>query len=62
MRGTFRVSDRSTGETVADVRIDEKDDGAYVFVRWFGKGEWVEDPEAFGLLLGELGSVDRLSE
>lgn len=60
MKGTFRVLDRGTDKVIADVRIDERDGGAYVFVRWFGEGEWVEDPEAFGLLLGDMGRVERV--
>lgn len=62
METTYKVTDRGNGSTVALVKVEhrESDDGTYVFVRWGGEGEWVEDFDAYGLLLGEHGSVSRL--
>lgn len=60
MEGTYRVTDRGTGDVLANVRIEMRDGGAYVFVQWFGDGEWVEDVEGLGLLLGEMGEVEKV--
>lgn len=62
MEGTYRITDRLDKSVVALVKVEYRpeDDGTYVFVKWGGEGEWEEDPEAFGLLLGEHGSVEEL--
>lgn len=60
MEGEYRVIDRGNGKVLANVRIDMRDGGAYVFVQWFGEGEWEEDIEGLGLLLGDLGVVERV--
>ena len=62
LEGEFKVTQRGSGSTVALVKVEYRpaDDGTYVFVKWGGKGEWEEDPEALGLLLGEHGAVERL--
>lgn len=60
MEGMYRVTDRGNGKTLANVKVEYRDNGAYVSVQWFGKGEWEEDPEAFGLLLGEFGEVSKV--
>jgi hypothetical protein len=59
MKGTYRVKDRGNGKVLAMVRLPG--DGT-VLVQWFGKGEWEKDDEGLGLLLGDFGSVDKVSE
>jgi hypothetical protein len=62
LEGEFKITDRGNGDTVALVKVEYRaaDDGTYVFVKWGGTGEWEEDPDALGFLLGEHGSVERL--
>lgn len=62
LEGEYKVTDRGDGSTVANVKVEYRpeDDGTYIYVKWAGKGEWEEDPDALGLLLGDHGSVARL--
>jgi len=63
VEGTYKIVDRGDGSVVAHVKVEYRpeDEGTYVFVKWGGVGEWEEDPDAFGLLLGEHGSVEEVS-
>lgn len=56
--GVYRIRERGTDNTVADVKLVDEDGGLYVYVRWGGVGDWEEDTEAYGLLLGDLGAVE----
>lgn len=56
----FRVRERGTDNTIANVKKVTKDGGLYVYVQWFGSGDWEEDIDGLGLLLGDVGAVERL--
>ena len=59
LNGTWRVRERGTSDTIAHVRIP---DGGLAQWRPLGRGEWVENREALGLLLGDAGAVERLPD
>lgn len=52
----YRIEDFESGDTLAVLRI-ELGDEPRVMVQWAGEGEWEEDDEALGLMLGEHGRV-----
>lgn len=58
MEKHYRISNND--KTLALLKIEVDDKYAKVFVKWFGKGEWEEDIDAVGLLVGEHGIVEAL--
>lgn len=59
--GIWRVTDRITKKTLANVRLEYSADGLRVYLQELGEGEWVENFDAFGLLLGDEGSVKQIA-
>lgn len=62
MTGTWRVRERGGTVTLAHVKVEERDGGLYVYWRPAGAGDWEENFDAYGLLLGDAGAVERLPD
>jgi hypothetical protein len=58
----FRVRERGTDSTIANVKKVVTDDNVIFYVQWFGEGDWEEDDEGLGLLLGDVGAVERVGK
>lgn len=58
---TYRVREPGTDTVNAFVRTEIRDGGFYVSVRFPGSAEWVEEPDAYGLLLGDDGTVEEIT-
>lgn len=59
--GIWRVTDRGTGQVLANVRLEYSPDGLRVYIQTLGEGEWEEDFDAFALLLGDDGRVEQIA-
>lgn len=58
----YRVRERGTDNTIANVKKVFRGKGLYVYVQWGGEGEWEEDIDGLGLLLGDVGAVERIGD
>lgn len=62
LNGTFQVRKLGTGDNiVAYVKLVDDGAGVTIYARYDTSEEWVEDPDAYGYLMGDFGAVERIS-
>lgn len=59
--GIWKVTDRLTKDLIANVRLEYSGDGLRVYIQELGEGEWEENFDALGLLLGDHGKVEQIA-
>lgn len=58
--GTWRVYFKGSDQIMANVRIKYSDGDVKVYLQELGEGDWEENFDAVGLLLGGYGRVEQV--